>query len=132
MFGDDIKDLNVLIRQYKNSNYKATSLWSKTGGQNDAWNRAEVTLTSTAPFQVKFPSLVFFFLSALASSCLYIWGEGSNYGLFLAHDWDSNPHSIDLAISTSVVKSIEFIFWLLSHRSVGSNSGHDTGVLEQD
>ncbi|XP_033638977.1 MAM and LDL-receptor class A domain-containing protein 1-like [Asterias rubens] len=52
MFGDDIKDLNVLIRQYKNSNYKATSLWSKAGGQNDAWNRAEVTLTSTAPFQI--------------------------------------------------------------------------------
>ena len=31
-----------------------------------------------------------------------------------------------------VVKSIEFKFWWLSHRSVGSNPGSDTCVLEQD
>ena len=31
-----------------------------------------------------------------------------------------------------VVKSIEFKFWWLSHRSVVSNPGHDTCVLEQD
>ncbi len=31
-----------------------------------------------------------------------------------------------------VVKSLVFKFWWLRYRSVGSNPGHDTCVLEQD
>ena len=62
MFGDDIQDLKVLIRQYKDSNYKATSVWSKSGGQNDVWNRAEVSLTSSAPFQVKCQNMKFVYI----------------------------------------------------------------------
>ena len=42
------------------------------------------------------------------------------------------PFSSKGKSESRAVKSIEFKFWWLSHRSVGSNPDHDTCVLEQN
>ncbi|XP_022096511.1 MAM and LDL-receptor class A domain-containing protein 1-like isoform X2 [Acanthaster planci] len=41
MFGTGIRDLKVLKREYKDSNYKAEVVWSMTGSQENRWLRAE-------------------------------------------------------------------------------------------
>ena len=50
----------------------------------------------------------------------------------VSHGASSRQISKKKILPVWVVKSIEFKFWWLSHRSVGLNPGGDTCVLEQD